>query len=614
MAPGQAAAGASSRPRAGAQRDRGRPNRGVSCSSRIFLPPLGQDARRPGRSGCPIPAWHDEALSRARAIGPTARTTAEKARGHGARALDTPPTRRAHADALKSDAPTRRATRRRAGRRADAPGDAPTVGERRLFDDALVPAPRPSISGCTSPRPDRRACGRKRPTIRSPPIAVPDALSLLPGAVFHERYRVVRCIKAAAWARSTRSSTSSTEQPPRAQGDAPRRGRRPDLRARFELEATVTGDIESDHIVRVSDAGRRRGHRHALPGDGAAPRRGPRRRLDAPRRARAGRGGDLPRAGGAGARQDARGRHRPPRPQAREPLPHPARRRLALRQGARLRHRQGRRARRTRPGTRRTLGTPLYMAPEQIRGDGRPSGRAPTSTRSAHIAYTLLVGRGRTGTRRAAGRRRCSRSSRAWCRACPSPRRPGPRGAHGRDAGRGLRRAGSSAGRRGAPRGSLRERGGRGDGARRRARRRDASGPLARGASLVPRIPTTGTSHRALRATTPEGATTLADPGRRGGDTTIAVHEPRHRVRFRVESHRDGRLAGGAGRRAHAGAGQQPENRPAGGTGPAPADAPAPRVARRGRRRGGDCLGRAAQPGAAHRDRGVTRGPRRAAG
>src|SRR5439155_704208 len=83
------------------------------------------------------------------------------------------------------------------------------------------------------------------------------------------------------------------------------------------------------------------GHGGALPGDGAARRRGSRRAAEAPRPAPARRGGHLPGAGGAGARQDARRGHRAPRSQAREPLPHPARRRLGLPQDPRLRHRQG---------------------------------------------------------------------------------------------------------------------------------------------------------------------------------------------------------------------------------------------------------------------------------
>ena len=62
----------------------------------------------------------------------------------------------------------------------------------------------------------------------------------------------------------------------------------------------------------------------------------------APRAARRRRGGRLRAAGLRGARRGARARHRPPRSQAREPVPHRRARRHAHRQGARLRHLEGR--------------------------------------------------------------------------------------------------------------------------------------------------------------------------------------------------------------------------------------------------------------------------------
>ena len=86
----------------------------------------------------------------------------------------------------------------------------------------------------------------------------------------------------------------------------------------------------------------------------------------------------LPGAGGRGPRQGARGRHRPPRPQARQH--HGLARRL--REGARLRPRQAHREARGRPGRRErrrpmrptpraracVIGTVGYMSPEQVQG------------------------------------------------------------------------------------------------------------------------------------------------------------------------------------------------------------------------------------------------------
>jgi serine/threonine protein kinase len=80
-------------------------------------------------------------------------------------------------------------------------------------------------------------------------------IALQPGASFHERYRVVRRLKAGGMGAVYEVVDERTKSPralkimlPSVLADA-------DLRARFALEATVTGNIASDHLVRVSDAG-----------------------------------------------------------------------------------------------------------------------------------------------------------------------------------------------------------------------------------------------------------------------------------------------------------------------------------------------------------------------
>jgi serine/threonine-protein kinase len=74
------------------------------------------------------------------------------------------------------------------------------------------------------------------------------------GAVFHERYHVVRSLKAGGMGAVYEVVDERTNSPRALKIMLPGVLADPDLRARFALEAKVTGNIASDHIVRISDA------------------------------------------------------------------------------------------------------------------------------------------------------------------------------------------------------------------------------------------------------------------------------------------------------------------------------------------------------------------------
>jgi serine/threonine-protein kinase len=78
---------------------------------------------------------------------------------------------------------------------------------------------------------------------------------LQPGALFHGRYRVVQCIKAGGMGAVYEVVDEKTDSRRALKVMLPSLIEDVDLRARFELEARVTGKIESDHLARVSDAG-----------------------------------------------------------------------------------------------------------------------------------------------------------------------------------------------------------------------------------------------------------------------------------------------------------------------------------------------------------------------
>jgi serine/threonine-protein kinase len=86
-------------------------------------------------------------------------------------------------------------------------------------------------------------------------MAAPGFVMLQEGAVFRGRYRVVRAIKAGGMGAVYEAADATTGARRALKVMLPGAIEDPGLRARFALEARITGDVESDHIVRVFDAG-----------------------------------------------------------------------------------------------------------------------------------------------------------------------------------------------------------------------------------------------------------------------------------------------------------------------------------------------------------------------
>ncbi len=78
---------------------------------------------------------------------------------------------------------------------------------------------------------------------------------LAPERVFHDRYRIVRCIEKGGMGAVYEVLDSRTSRRRALKTMLPSIATDPDLRARFELEARVTADIETEHIVETFDAG-----------------------------------------------------------------------------------------------------------------------------------------------------------------------------------------------------------------------------------------------------------------------------------------------------------------------------------------------------------------------
>jgi eukaryotic-like serine/threonine-protein kinase len=75
------------------------------------------------------------------------------------------------------------------------------------------------------------------------------------GSVFHGRYRVVRCIKAGGMGAVYEAVHLETRRRRALKVMLPSMVASAEMRERFKLEATVAADVESDHIVETFDAG-----------------------------------------------------------------------------------------------------------------------------------------------------------------------------------------------------------------------------------------------------------------------------------------------------------------------------------------------------------------------
>ncbi len=86
-------------------------------------------------------------------------------------------------------------------------------------------------------------------------VAVVYTTDLENGGLFQERYQVIRCIKSGGMGSVYEVFDQKTASRRALKVMLPQLLSNDSLRARFELEAKITGAIESDHLVRVLDAG-----------------------------------------------------------------------------------------------------------------------------------------------------------------------------------------------------------------------------------------------------------------------------------------------------------------------------------------------------------------------
>jgi serine/threonine protein kinase len=223
-------------------------------------------------------------------------------------------------------------------------------------------------------------------------LAAPD-LGLLPtGKIFHGHYEVVRCISTGAMGAVYEVIDQKTLRRRALKVMLPSIVAQPEMRQRFKLEATITADIVSEHIVETFDAdvdaetGAPFLVMELLRGDDLANALGARRRLE-PREvvlilSQAARALDKTHAAGIV--------HRDLKPEnifityRDDGSPRVKLLDFGIAKVA---------ASNPQGGKQQTinLGTPPYMSPEQIMGEGTIDHRADLYA-LAHIAYALLVG------------------------------------------------------------------------------------------------------------------------------------------------------------------------------------------------------------------------------
>jgi serine/threonine-protein kinase len=223
-------------------------------------------------------------------------------------------------------------------------------------------------------------------------LAAPDSGLLPTGKVFHDHYEVVRCISTGAMGAVYEVIDQKTLRRRALKVMLPSLVAQPEMRERFKLEATITADIVSEHIVETFDAdvdaatGAPFLVMELLRGDDLANILGFRRRLE-PHEvvlilSQAARALDKTHAAGIV--------HRDLKPEnifityRDDGSPRVKLLDFGIAKVA---------ASTTKAGKQQTinLGTPPYMSPEQIMGEGTIDHRADLYA-LAHIAYALLVG------------------------------------------------------------------------------------------------------------------------------------------------------------------------------------------------------------------------------